>query len=409
MKLDISGVKPFIGNLREFLSRAESAYTALMEEPGSDGDMRGWLLKNLDSGVGADELAEIKEHSVRLRESSDIVLVVGIGGSYLGARAVTELLPNNGKTLFVGNTLSGAYYDRVTRLLDGKDFSIAVISKSGTTTEPAVGFRCFEKLLTERYGFAAKDRVVAVTNPDGGALRKICKLKCYPALTIPDSVGGRYSVFSAAGLLPIAAAGIDADALLHGARHSAEANSALAIQYAAARQALYAAGKKIEVLAYWEPAFRWAGEWYKQLFGESEGKDGKGIFPASTEMTADLHSLGQYLQDGERNLFETFLWSEPRSSVTVPATTDDLDGFNHIAGMRLDELNRVALEAAKSAHMEGGVPAVEIGLEPISATTVGELFYFFMLSCAISGTIQGVNPFNQPGVEAYKRKMFALL
>jgi glucose-6-phosphate isomerase len=407
MKLDISGAKPFIDNWDAALAKSEAAYRTLTDGSGAGSEMTGWLIREQAQG---NTIKDISDHAASLRESSDTVLVIGIGGSYLGAKALVELLPNNGKLIFVGNTLSGAYYDRVINSLEGKDFSIIVVSKSGTTTEPAVGFRIFERLLLERYGSdGAKRHVAAVTNPVGGALRKICDAKGYTMLTIPDSVGGRYSVFSAAGLLPLSVAGIDITALLSGTEHSAEVNAELAIKYAAIRQALYSQGKKIEVLSCWEPTLRWVGEWYKQLFGESEGKDGKGIFPVSLEMTADLHSMGQYMQDGERHVFETFLWSSPSSGAIVPITEDDFDGFNNVAGRRLDELNRIALEATKAAHIEGRVPAIEIVSERLDAFSAGELLYFFMLSCGISGYIEGVNPFDQPGVEAYKKKMKALL
>jgi len=321
------------------------------------------------------------------------------------------LNPQGHKLIFVGNTLSGAYYDRVKKTLENHEFSIIVISKSGTTTEPAVAFRIFENLLIERYGAEeAKNRVVAVTNPGGGALRKICESKGYPMLTIPDSVGGRYSILTPAGLLPLAASGVDVASLMRGAAVSERDNAGIAVQYAAARQALYSIkNKKIEVLSAWEPNFRWLGEWYKQLFGESEGKDGIGIFPVSLELTADLHSMGQYMQSGELIMFETFLWSEPDSLITIPFTSDNYDGFNNLAGRRLDEVNRVALDATKAAHIEGGVPAIEINIGRLNAESVGEALYFFMLSCGISGYISGVNPFDQPGVEAYKKKMKELL
>ncbi|MDR0819404.1 MAG: glucose-6-phosphate isomerase [Oscillospiraceae bacterium] len=411
MKLDLSGISSFISQaaLEPWLSKAQTALETLKKGSGAGGEMTGWeSIAALKPAV-----QDCKTYAERLSEISDAVLVVGIGGSYLGAKAVYEIFAPPDKKcepIFVGNTLSGAYYERVIKSLEKRDFSVIVISKSGTTTEPAVAFRIFEQLLVKRYGASeASKRIIAVTNPGGGALRKICESKNYPMLTIPDSVGGRYSIFTPAGLLPLAVAGIDIDALINGAERSSELNSELAVQYAAARQALYNSGKKIEVVSAWEPNFRWLGEWYKQLFGESEGKDGKGIFPVSLELTADLHSMGQYMQDGERTVFETFLWAESASSITVPSAEDNFDGFNNIAGRKLDEVNRVALDATKAAHIEGGVPAIEIEIGHLCANNIGELLYFFMLTCGISGYISGVNPFDQPGVEAYKKKMKQLL
>jgi len=410
MKFDISGALPFINDWTAALAQAETAYKALVTRCGAGSEMTGWLLDDNNPAVSSNELEQILSHATRLNANSDIILVIGIGGSYLGAKALTELLTNNGKLVFVGNTLSGAYYDKILSALTGKNISVIVVSKSGTTTEPAIAFRIFEQLIQNRYGAdEAKTRIVAVTNPNGGALRGICELKGYPMLSIPDSVGGRYSIFSAAGLLPLAASGINIIELLNGASHSSKNNAKIAVEYAAVRQALYSQGKKIEALSVWEPTLRWVGEWYKQLFGESEGKDGKGIFPVSLEMTADLHSMGQYLQDGERHLFETFLWAESASEIPVPSTGDNFDGFNNVAGRKLDDLNRIALEATKAAHIEGGVPSVEICIDRISEFTAGELLYFFMLSCGISAYCSGVNPFDQPGVEAYKKKMKAMV
>ncbi|MDR2531063.1 MAG: glucose-6-phosphate isomerase [Oscillospiraceae bacterium] len=406
MNVSLTGLESFV-TLQEIAywrEKSQAALETLLDGSGRGGEMTGWL----NPSTADAEISE--QYAARLRERSDVVLVCGIGGSYLGAKAVAEMLElEPGRLEFVGNTLSGGYNSRILRSLEGRDFSIVVISKSGTTTEPAVGFRIFEELLRSRYGTDAAKRVVAVTNPGKGALRAICESRGYPMLTIPDDVGGRYSVFTPAGLLPLAAAGASVTALIRGARRSREQNLENAVTYATARRALYASGKQLEVLSVWEPSLRWLGEWYKQLFGESEGKDGIGIFPVSLEMTADLHSMGQYMQDGVRNMFETFLWTQSTAAIAVPATADDFDGFNRIAGLRLDALNRMAFDATMAAHIEGGVPAIKLEIDAMTAETVGEFLMFLMLSCGISGYASGVNPFDQPGVENYKSKLRQLM
>ncbi len=418
IKTDISGVLPFLpgaGPDSELEKKLEAAHKRL--EAG--GEFTGWL--HLPSRAGAAELKRLQDAAAKIREDSDVLLVIGIGGSYLGAKAATDLLaPGFDKPkpelIYAGNGLSGARASRLLDYLKDKDFSINVISKSGTTTEPAVAFRIFKGLLEEKYGAAAAGRVYATTDAERGALLRLSSELGCERFVIPPDVGGRYSVLTPVGLLPIAAAGVDINALLKGA---AEAEAALSVGgmdnpawlYAAARQALYdgGRGRKIELLGLWEPEFRFLGEWWKQLFGESEGKEGKGIFPASLELTADLHSLGQYVQEGERLLFETFLWAEPASALRVPFDPRDADGLNYLAGMSIDRVNRTALEATKEAHMSGGVPVIELSMGELNAESLGALLYFFEMSCALSAYASGVDPFDQPGVEAYKRNMFRLL
>lgn len=352
-------------------------------------------------------------------------MVIGIGGSYLGARAVIELLkgPNHNvlckddpEIYFIGNGLSADAVADTVAMLEGKEFSINVISKSGTTTEPAVAFRLFKELLEKKYGKEeARKRIYATTDKARGALKTMADQEGYETFVVPDDVGGRYSVLTAVGLLPIATAGIDIEALMAGAAKEHEdcmsqGADSVAAQYAAQRQALYAQGKKVEVLAAYEPAFRFMAEWWKQLYGESEGKDGKGIYPASVDLTADLHSMGQYIQDGERILQETVVFfDEVASSVVVPSDEANLDGLNYLAGRELSYVNTKAMEATRAAHIDGGVPVSVVHLPKICAEEVGRLIYFFEFACGVSGYISGVNPFNQPGVEAYKKNMFHLL
>ncbi|MDR0859319.1 MAG: glucose-6-phosphate isomerase [Oscillospiraceae bacterium] len=394
------------GTYRE---KAQSAYKLLQNGTGKGSDFTGWF----SPGSKQNEIESgLLDTAAELRENSDVTVVIGIGGSYLGAKAVIEMLaPGSEEVVFAGNNLSGSALERLLdKTLHGVDFSVIVISKSGTTTEPALAFRLLERELRYRYGTEAPKRIVAVTNPNGGAMRKIAESGGYRIFTIPDNIGGRYSVLTSAGLLPIAVAGIDAAALHNAAAEFAVSDKiSLSLEYAAVRQALYASGKKLEALSLFEPNFQYLGEWFKQLFGESEGKDGKGIFPVSLNLTADLHSMGQYMQDGERSMFETFLWADSGSWYRIPESADNFDGFNNLAGKRFDDINRIALDATKQAHTEGGVPANEINIGELNVVSVGELLQFFMLSCGVSGYISGVNPFDQPGVEAYKRNMKNLM
>jgi glucose-6-phosphate isomerase len=420
---DLTGVFPFISKDElhdHWLPRAGLAHKLLEEAGESESGFAGWL--RLPEKMNENALQKIREAADQINRESDVLLVIGIGGSYLGARAVIELLSPNLETkkksvevLFAGTSLSGLHTCRLKKYLEGKDFSINVISKSGTTTEPSIAFRIFYKLLEERYGARAAQRVYATTDAKTGVLRRLSQEKGFRTFEIPSNIGGRYSVLSPVGLLPIAASGVDIGALIYGAaraqlRFSEKSPDNPVWNYAAARQALYDSGKKIEVLSAWSPEYRFLGEWWKQLFGESEGKQAKGIFPAYLEMTADLHSMGQYLQEGERTLMETFLWTDAGcESAVIPYLETDSDGLNYLAGKNLDYVNRSALEGTKAAHISGGVPCMELKLEMLNAESLGALLYFFQLSCALSGLINGVNPFDQPGVEAYKSNMFKLL
>jgi glucose-6-phosphate isomerase len=423
IETQLSGIYPFIEKDElesKWMPKAYDAHMLLEKGEGPARNTTGWL--RLPWELEASGLSEIKETAARINETSDILLVIGIGGSYLGAKAVIELLaPDSGgglnrtKVIFAGTGLSGAHTQRIMKSLEGKDFSINIISKSGTTTEPSVAFRIFYGLLSERYGNKATQRVYSTTDANSGALLKLSREKGFKTFYIPGDIGGRYSVLTPVGLLPIACAGIDIDALVEGAclagkEYSVKAPENPVWQYACARQALYDAGKKIEILSAWSPEYRYFGEWWKQLFGESEGKDLRGILPVYLEMTADLHSMGQYVQQGERMMFETFIWTETEDEgVIIPYDDENLDGLNYLAGKSVDYVNLNAMAGTKEAHMDGGVPCIELRTGVVNARCLGALLYFFQLSCAISGLIGGINPFNQPGVEAYKKNMFRLL
>jgi glucose-6-phosphate isomerase len=396
------------------------AFSTLQEGTGPGHEFLGWV--RLPQNYDKEEFRRIQEAAQRIQKQSEVLLVIGIGGSYLGARAAIELLrghfPKQGEleVLFVGHHISSTYMADLRDYLADKDFSINVISKSGTTTEPAIAFRLFSQLLTEKYGEeAAKERIYATTDKERGALRTLADREGYESFVVPDDVGGRYSVLTPVGLLPIAAAGIDIEAIMAGAEEARMAYLEPSMdnpvfQYVALRNLLYQDGKKIELLVNYKPSLFYLGEWWKQLFGESEGKDGKGIFPASADFTTDLHSLGQYIQDGSRILFETVLSvASTNSEVLIPADEDNLDNFNYLAGKRLSEVNARAEEGTIMAHVFGGVPVIKITLPAINERYLGQLLYFFEFSCALSGYMLGVNPFDQPGVEAYKSNMFRLL
>lgn len=402
-----------------------NARDLLVNRKGEGSGYLGWL--DLPEDYDKKELAAIKKAAEKIRKDSDVLLVIGIGGSYLGARAAYELLAANrpgrldgeGKTelYFAGNNLSSLYVENMKSKLAGKDFSINVISKSGTTTEPAVAFRIFKELLVEKYGAdGAKGRIYCTTDRKRGALKQMADEEGYQTFVIPDDVGGRFSVLTPVGLLPIAAAGIDVDALLQGAadmRKTAldaplEENPALL--YAAVRNLLHRKGKAVEILVNYEPNMQYIAEWCKQLFAESEGKSGKGIFPASVNMTTDLHSLGQFIQDGSRIMFETvFEIEESGVEITLKKEEKDLDGLNYLEGKTLDFVNKSAMKGTMKAHVEGGVPNLIVRIPEQSAYWLGQLFYFFEFAIGVSGYISGINPFNQPGVEMYKSNMFALL
>lgn len=405
----------------------DKAHELVHEKTGQGSDFLGWV--DLPENYDKEEYARIKQAAEKIREHSDILLVIGIGGSYLGARAALEMLNHSFQNLlskddrkvpqiiFVGHHLSSTYTAELFDLLKDKDFSINVISKSGTTTEPAVAFRIFKKYLEEKYGMEeAKNRIFATTDKEKGALKGVADEAGYETFVIPDDVGGRYSVLTAVGLLPIAVSGINTDDMMNGAKQAMDdlATPDLkenpSYQYAAIRNILYNKGKVTELLINYEPSLQYFAEWWKQLFGESEGKDLKGIYPSSANFTTDLHSLGQYIQEGRRNIFETVLRvHESRKELTLEEAENDADGLNYLAGKTLHEINEKALQGTMLAHTDGDVPNLIVEVPRLDAYTFGYLVYFFEKACAISGYLLGVNPFDQPGVEAYKKNMFALL
>ena len=424
MKLDIA--KSGVTITEAMKAEAAKANALLHSVDGAGNDFLGWV--NLPSSIDAEQLAAIEEQAAKLRQKADVVICIGIGGSYLGAKAVIEAKSNtfefmkrkhdNPTVVFAGQIISEDY---TYELLDAvKDYSIAaiVISKSGTTTEPAIAFRIIKAEIEARYGKAeASERIVAVTDAARGALKTLSTNEGYPTFVIPDDVGGRFSVLTPVGLLPLAVAGVDIKALVAGAQAMERATAAdvavednLAAQSAIVRNELYKAGKNIEILGSYEPKLQYVAEWWKQLYGESEGKEGKGIFPASVTLTADLHSMGQYIQEGERTLFETIISvANSKYDVKVDADEANLDGLNFLTGKRLSDINKMAELGVQLAHLDGGVPQMRIEIPTINEQALGELIYFFEKACGISGYILGVNPFNQPGVEAYKKNMCALL
>jgi len=403
------------------------AHKLLHEKTGVGNDFTGWL--TLPKDYDKEEFARIQKAAAKIQSDSDVLLVIGIGGSYLGARAAIEMLNHsfmnvlpkekrkNPQIFFVGNSISSTYMKDLMDVLEGKDFSINVISKSGTTTEPAIAFRIFNKLLIEKYGEKeAKGRVYATTDRAKGALKTLADAEGYETFVIPDDVGGRYSVLTPVGLLPIAVSGVDIQAMMDGAAKAVddfsnpEVAENIAYQYAAVRNILYRKGKTIEMLINYEPGLQYFSEWWKQLFGESEGKDQKGIYPSSANFSTDLHSLGQYVQEGRRDLFETVVKVEQaREELTIEKEENDLDGLNYLAGRTVDFVNNKAFEGTLLAHTDGGVPNLVVSIPKTDAYTFGYLVYFFEKACAVSGYLNGVNPFDQPGVEAYKKNMFALL
>ena len=425
LSIDISHAVSFLSLPYEaaLRPRLERAAGWLQNGGGKGSDFIGWVTLPRDYDRG--EYARILAAAKKIQGDSKALVVIGIGGSYLGARGVIECLCSPNYNLkkkstpniyFIGNGLSSDALREVTELIGDDDFSVNVISKSGTTTEPAVAFRFFREKLEKKYGKAeAAKRIYATTDAHKGALKSLADQEGYEEFVVPDNIGGRYSVLTAVGLLPIAVAGVDLDELMGGAQEmmslcSKNDYNNPAWQYAAMRHELYRQGKKVELLACFEPAFRFMAEWWKQLYGESEGKQGKGIFPASVTLTADLHSMGQYIQEGERTLFETIISVEkPAREVRIEADAENLDGLNFLAGKRVSEVNRMAELGVQLAHMDGGVPNIRIAIPEISARVIGGLLYFFEKACGISGYLLGVNPFNQPGVEAYKKNMFALL
>ena len=422
--VDLSNMRQFIPLPYEaaLTPRLRLAHEKLLSGTGAGGDFTGWV--HLPEQYDREEFRRIQAAAKKIQSDSQALVVIGIGGSYLGARAVIELLASPNYNLkqkntpdiyFAGNGLSTDALLELIALIGDRDFSVNVISKSGTTTEPAVAFRIFRAMLEEKYGReGARERIYATTDKARGALKGLADQEGYEEFVVPDDVGGRYSVLTAVGLLPIAAAGLDIDQLMAGAQRAMEALSAPGLdnpawQYAAARNALYESGKKVELLACYEPSFRFFSEWWKQLYGESEGKENKGLFPASVEFTADLHSMGQYIQQGERLMFETVVKFAPKGEFIIPDDPANVDGLNFLAGKSLAFVAEQAMRGTILAHVDGGVPNILLELPAISEDTVGELIYFFEYVCGLSGYLLKVNPFDQPGVEAYKKNMFALL
>lgn len=403
------------------------AHEQLHRKSGAGSDYLGWI--DLPCTYDKEEFARIQAAAARIQANSDVLIVIGIGGSYLGARAAIEMLGhsfynmlspdkrNTPEIYFAGHNMSSTYLTHLIQLLAGKDFSINVISKSGTTTEPAIAFRIFRKLLEEKYGKQeARQRIFATTDRKQGALKKLATEEGYETLIIPDDVGGRYSVLTAVGLLPIAVAGIHIEEMMQGAKDAVHEFSNpnveenISYQYAAVRNALYRKGKTIEILVNYEPSLHYVSEWWKQLFGESEGKDNKGIYPSAVDFSTDLHSMGQFIQAGTRNLFETVIQVEKvKHHIMIEEEVDDLDGLNFLSGQSVDFINKKAFQGTLLAHTDGHVPNLVITLPDMTPYSFGYLVYFFEKACGISGYLLGVNPFDQPGVEAYKKNMFALL
>ena len=403
------------------------AKEVLTEKTGAGNDFLGWI--DLPVDYDKDEFDRIKKAAEKIKGDSDVLLVIGIGGSYLGARAAIEFLSHSfynvlpkgerktPEIYFVGNSISSKYIKDLQDVLEGKDFSINIISKSGTTTEPAIAFRVFKDMLIKKYGREeANKRIYATTDKAKGALKNLATEEGYESFVVPDDVGGRFSVLTAVGLLPIAVSGADIDQLMEGAAAArktaleAEYEKNPALLYAAVRNILLRKGKQVEIVANYEPSLHYVSEWWKQLYGESEGKDQRGIFPAAVDLTTDLHSMGQFIQDGARIMFETVMELEnPALDITVKEEEKDLDGLNYLAGKTMDFINKSAMRGTQLAHTDGNVPNLVIRIPEQSEFSLGELFYFFEYACGISGYLLGVNPFNQPGVESYKKNMFALL
>lgn len=411
-----------------YMSRlTEQAKDVLVSKNGAGNDFLGWI--DLPVDYDKEEFSRIEKAAEKIKKDSDVLIVIGIGGSYLGARAAIEFLRHGfynslptekrgtPEIYYVGNSISSTYLQGVIDVIGDRDFSVNVISKSGTTTEPAIAFRIFKKMLEDKYGQEeAAKRIYATTDKARGALKDLATKEGYESFVVPDDVGGRFSVLTAVGLLPIAVSGADIKALMDGAASGRELalnekfEDNEAMKYAAIRNILLRKGKSVEVLANYEPALHYIGEWWKQLYGESEGKDQKGIFPAAVDFTTDLHSMGQFIQDGARIMFETVMnVEEAREMITIEKEAEDLDGLNYLAGKTMDFVNKSAMNGTILAHTDGNVPNLMIKIPKMDEFHLGQLFYFFEFACGVSGYILGVNPFNQPGVESYKRNMFALL
>jgi glucose-6-phosphate isomerase len=429
LKFDYSNAANFLGDheVKYYESFIKAAHTMLHEKTGAGNDFLGWV--DLPVSYDKEEFERIKAAAQKIKSDSDALVVIGIGGSYLGARAAIEMLSHSFYNMlpkekrktpeiyFVGNNISSTYVADLLELLEGKEISVNVISKSGTTTEPSIAFRIFKDYMESKYGKEeARKRIYATTDKAKGALKKLAVEEGYESFVLPDDVGGRYSVLTAVGLLPIAVSGANIDEIMRGAADAYELYKNPNIdenpcyQYAAARNALYSKGKTTEIMVNYEPSLHYFTEWWKQLFGESEGKDGKGIFPAGVDFTTDLHSMGQYIQEGLRNIFETVIYVEkPRKSIVIKEDKDNIDGLNFLAGKEMDYVNKKAFEGTLLAHTDGGVPNLVVSVPELSDYYFGNMVYFFEKACGISGYLLGVNPFDQPGVEAYKKNMFALL
>ena len=427
MNLKMTGVTGFVnpGELDKMAVMMNAANEVLLSRTGAGSDFLGWL--DLPVNYDKEEFARIQAAAKKIQGDSDVLVVIGIGGSYLGARAAIEFCKGqmyNGvreagipEVYFVGNNISSSYLNDVVKIIGARDFSVNIISKSGTTTDPAIAFRIFKKLLEEKYGKeGAKGRIYATTDKARGALKALSDAEGYESFVVPDDVGGRFSVLTAVGLLPIAAAGVDIEAMMKGAQDAREVckggdmSTNPSFQYAALRNILYRKGKGTEILVNYEPALTMMGEWFKQLYAESEGKDHKGIFPTAANFSTDLHSIGQFIQDGTRNLFETVLWvNNSRSEAVIEEAAEDIDGLNYLAGKTVQFVNSKAYQGTLMAHMDGGTPNIIVEIDEADAYHFGYLVYFFEKACGLSGYLLGVNPFDQPGVEAYKKNMFALL
>lgn len=425
IKLDIKYTNIAEKEIIKYAEQVKTIHKELHKRASDKKDFVGWL--NLPENYDEKEIEKIKKAAQKIQEDSDILVVIGIGGSYLGARAVIEALSssfyNIKKTkkapiiLYAGNNLSSDYLNNIINIIGNKHFSVNVISKSGTTTEPAIAFRIFREMLEDKYGIKeARKRIYVTTDGKRGALKTLAKEEKYTTFVIPDNIGGRYSVLTPVGLLPIAAAGINIDKLLDGAKRAQDKYMDQNIKYndcykyAVLRNMLYKSEKNIEILTTYEPKLHYFTEWWKQLFGESEGKGGLGIFPVGVEFTTDLHSMGQYIQDGRRNLFETVInVKKSRSELRINTDEDNLDGLNYLSGKTLQYVNQKAMEGTIQAHVDGGVPNILINIDELNEYSIGQLIYFFELACAVSGRLLDINPFDQPGVEKYKTNMFKLL
>ncbi len=426
LRIDITKTFDFVSEetVNGYKSEMAKHLTALYEKTGKGNDFLGWV--NLPTSISDEHLSDIEATAKKIQEKADVVVVIGIGGSYLGARAVIDALSNSfdhlitdRKTpvvLYAGQNIGEDYTAELLDFLKDKSFAVVTISKSGTTTEPAIAFRLLKELLESKYSKEeARERIVAVTDAAKGALRTLADKEGYKTYVIPDDVGGRFSVLTPVGLLPIAIAGVDIKALVKGAVDmenivAEEKENSAAATYAAVRNELYRNGKATEILVNYQPKLHYVAEWWKQLYGESEGKDGKGIFPAAVDFSTDLHSMGQWIQEGVRNIFETIVTiKQPNKKVIIPSDEANLDGLNFLAGKRVDEVNKMAELGTLIAHVDGGVPNIKVELPELNAYYLGQMIYFFEIACGISGYLLEVNPFDQPGVEAYKKNMFALL